>query len=100
MLKKALMIRWKLNEVMARYRITGVALAKELGVRDATVSNLRTSETMPRIDGKKAEELTNALTKLANTTIRFTDLLEESYEPPDELSRQKPKANFNHPIPA
>ena len=74
------MIRWKLNEVMARYRITGAALARELQVRDATVSNLRTSESMPRINGEKIEELTTALTKLAETPIYFSDLFEETID--------------------
>ena len=64
---------------MARYRITGVALAKELNVRDATISNLRTSKTMPRMDGKKVNELTEALSKLTGKQILFTDLFEEVF---------------------
>ena len=71
------MIRWRLKEVMARYDITGVDLAQELGVRDATVSHLRKAKTMPRLDGKKIEELCRALSKLAKTKIRFSDLYEE-----------------------
>jgi len=71
------MIRWRLKEVMARYDITGVDLAEEMGVRSATVSNLRTSKTMPRLDGKKIEDLCLALSKLAKTKIRFSDLYEE-----------------------
>lgn len=70
-------IRWRLKEVMARYDITGVDLARELGVRDATVSNLKTAKTMPRVDGYRIEDLLKALSKLANTKIRFSDLYEE-----------------------
>jgi hypothetical protein len=71
------MIYWRLAEVMARYRITGVALAKELGVRDETVSKWRSNPTLPYLDGKKAEELIKALSKLADKQIRFKDLVEE-----------------------
>lgn len=71
------MIRWRLGEIMVRYRITGVALAKELGVRDETVSKWRTNPRLPYLGGEKAEELIKALSKLANKQIRFIDLIEE-----------------------
>lgn len=70
-------IRWRLKEVMARYDVTGVALAEELGVRTASISNLRRSSTMPRIDGKRVNDLCKALSKLAGTKISFADLYEE-----------------------
>ena len=70
-------IRWKLNEIMARYRITGVDLAKELGIRVESVSNLRNSETIPRIGGERIQDLCQALSKLSKTKIRFSDLYEE-----------------------
>ncbi len=73
----SLMIRWKLKEVMARYDITGVDLAKELGVNEAAVSNLRNSKTIPRIGGAKIQNLCKALCKLAGTKIKFADLYEE-----------------------
>jgi putative transcriptional regulator len=71
-------IRWKLAEVMARYRISGKALAEELNVRDATVSNLKNCDTIPRIDGERINQLCQALSKLAGTKIRFCDLYEEN----------------------
>lgn len=71
------MIRWKLNEVMARYKITGVDLAKELGIRVESVSNLRNSETIPRIGGERIQDLCQALSKLAQTKIRLSDLYED-----------------------
>ncbi len=74
------MIRWRLKEVMARYDIKGIDLAKELGVREASVSNLRNSKTMPRIDGKKIEQLCSSLSKLAGRKISFADLYEEVEE--------------------
>ncbi len=74
------MIRWKLKEVMARYDITGVALAKELNIRTATVSDWRTSKTLPRLGGERLDELCKALSKLARKKIRFADLFEEVEE--------------------
>lgn len=73
-------IRWRLKEVMARYDIKGIDLAKELGVREASISNLRNSSTMPRMDGNRIDELCKALTKLAGRKINFADLYEELEE--------------------
>ena len=102
---KQQMIRWRLSEVMARHKITGKALAEELDVRQESISNWKTSESMPRINGKKVELLLEALTKLAGQTIVFADLYEESQKP--KANSQKPfeesqslKENFNSPIPA
>lgn len=86
------MIRWKLKEVMARYDITGVDLADELRVRTATISNLRRSKGMPRLNGEKIDELTAALSKLSGTKIYFHDLYEDT-----ELVRRE-RANFRYPI--
>ena len=75
------LIKWRLREVMARYRIKAVHLAEELGVSPNAVSNLRNSESMPRIDGSSLNKLCNALNKLAtnleeeitpNTLIDYT----------------------------
>ncbi len=71
-------IRWKLREIMARYNITGVDLAKKLGIRTEAVSNLRQSETIPRIGGERIQDLCEALSLLSGTRIRFVDLFEES----------------------
>ena len=74
------MIRWRLKEVMARYDIKGIDLAKEMGVRDASISNLRNSKTMPRLDGERIDQLCKALSKLAERRISFADLYEEVEE--------------------
>lgn len=85
------MLRWKLREVMARYNITGVALAKELNLTTVAISNMRQSNTIPRIDGNRIKELTEALSKLAETKITFYDLFEET---------EKERLNFRMPITA
>jgi DNA-binding Xre family transcriptional regulator len=77
MASTAVSIRWKLAEVMARYRIAGRALAQELDMTEASVSNLKNSQTIPRLDGEKINTLCKVLTKLAGTKIRFADLYEE-----------------------
>lgn len=69
--------RWKLREIMARYNITGVALAEEMNITPVAMSNMRRGDKMPRLDGERIEKLTTALSKLANTKISFYDLFEE-----------------------
>lgn len=59
------LIKWRLREVMARYRIKAVDLAQEIKVSPNSVSNLRNSESMPRLDGSSLNNLCNALNKLA-----------------------------------
>ncbi len=59
------LIRWRLREIMARYKIKAIELAKELNVSANSVSNLRNSDTMPRIDGYSLNNLCNALNRLA-----------------------------------
>lgn len=63
---KKVLIKWKLKEVMARYDIKGVDLAKELDVSTNTISSLRRAKTMPRLDGEQLNLLLYALNRLAN----------------------------------
>ena len=57
-----LMLRWRLREVMARKKMTNRELAQILGVHETSISRLKTSDTMPRIDGNTLERLCAALT--------------------------------------
>ncbi len=59
------LIRWKLREVMARYNIKSVDLAKQLNISPNAVSSLRKAKTMPRLDGNALNNLCNALNRLA-----------------------------------
>jgi len=59
------LIKWRLREVMARYNIKAIDLAKEMGISPNSVSNLRKGYTMPRLDGDSLNGLCNALNKLA-----------------------------------
>lgn len=71
------MIRWKLKEIMARYDISNIDLAKELDMRPASISYLRNSKTIPSIGGDRLLKLCCALSRLAGTTIQFSELYEE-----------------------
>ena len=68
--------RWRLSEVMARYRISGVDLAQELGVTRQAVSNMKNRAQMPRMDGQQLDQLCEALSKLSGKQITVADLLE------------------------
>lgn len=72
------MIRWKLNELMARHRITNRSLGEQLGKHETSVSRMRTTDKMPRIDGDDLNELCKALTLLAKVNVTPFDLFEYS----------------------
>lgn len=59
------LIRWRLNEIMARHRIKGSDLAEKLQISNNAVSKLKNAQTMPRIDGERLNALCNALNNLA-----------------------------------
>ena len=59
------LIRWRLREIMARYKIKAKDLAHELGQTPNSITNLRNSDTMPRLDGGSLNNLCNALNRLA-----------------------------------
>ena len=99
------LIRWRLREVMARYHIKGVDLASQLGVSGNSISNLRNSKSMPRIDGDALNNLCNALNKLAldldreitpSTLIEYTRDLEPEKKFSPVSASQSPKINPNN----
>lgn len=59
------LIKWRLREVMARYNIKSVDLARQLNISPNAVSSLRKAKTMPRLDGNALNNLCNALNRLA-----------------------------------
>ncbi|MEM9273805.1 MAG: helix-turn-helix transcriptional regulator [Cyanobacteria bacterium P01_F01_bin.143] len=71
------MLRWRLKEIMARYDISNIDLAKELDMRPASISHLRNSKTIPSIGGDRLTKLCSALSKLAGKKIHFAELYEE-----------------------
>lgn len=73
------MIKWRLGEVMARYRIKGIELAQVMEISNNAVSNYRKATTMPQINGERFNALLNALNRLKpadEPTIGIADLIE------------------------
>lgn len=54
-------IRWKLNEVMARKRIRNKDLAMELGITETSIYRLRKTDDMPRLSPERLNGLCAAL---------------------------------------
>lgn len=78
-------IRWKLNEVMARKRIKNKDLAERIGITEVSMYRLRKTDEMPRL----TPERLNSICRFLN--CQPGDLLE--YEPEDEsLSDSKSTA--------
>lgn len=79
------LIRWRLNEVMARYHIRPKELAKTMDVSFTTVSNLRKKQ-MPRLSENTLNKLCQALNQLSGEDYLITpgDLIE--YIPDQETS--------------
>jgi putative transcriptional regulator len=71
------LIRWRLNEVMARHDIRAKELAEEMEVSQSAISNLR-KRSMPRLSEETLDKLCRALNKLSQekTTITPGDLIE------------------------
>lgn len=61
---------------MARHRITVRSLAAELKVREATVSHLKNSERLPRLDSDRICAIAAALSSLSGKKISPMELLE------------------------
>ena len=55
------MLRWRLREIMARGRITNRELAERLHKHETSISRMKNSDIMPRMDGDELNSLCNAL---------------------------------------
>ncbi|MDZ8137097.1 MAG: helix-turn-helix domain-containing protein [Nostoc sp. DedQUE04] len=55
------MIRWKLNEVMARKRVKNKDLAKILGITENSIYRLRKVDEMPRLAPERLNGICKAL---------------------------------------
>ena len=55
------MIRWKLNEVMARKRVRNKDLAEALGITENSVYRLRKVDQMPRLTPERLNGICMAL---------------------------------------
>lgn len=89
------LIRWRLNEVMARYDIRAKELAEEMDVSQSAISNLR-KRSMPRLTEETLNSLCQALNKLSQekTLITPGELIEYTPDPESpQLEQNKDKGN-------
>lgn len=80
-----LMHRWRLNELMARYRIGTNELAEQMGYLPQSVSKLRGKDSMPRLDGDALANLCDSINRVikkkgGTDVVSPTDLIEYSFE--------------------
>lgn len=73
-------IRWKLAEIMARHRIKGKDLADSLSISGNAVSSLKNSQSMPKIDGERLNQICNSLSKLAGEVVSPNNLIEYTFD--------------------
>jgi putative transcriptional regulator len=59
------LIRWKLNEVMARHRVKGKDLADYLGISPNSVSLLKKATVFPEIGGERWEQICAGINELS-----------------------------------
>ena len=86
------MIRWKLRELMARGKVTNRELATHTNHHETSISRLKMTDTMPRLDGSMLNALCVALSKIfqeknLGDIITPADLIEFSLDggnPQDE----------------
>ena len=88
------LIKWRLAEVMARYRIKGSDLAEYMGVSDNAISKLKKAKTLPRLGGERLNLLCNGLNKLAQDKegeITPADLIDYSIDdaPPSPPKQER-----------
>ena len=81
------MLRWRLREIMARGRITNRELAQRLHRHETSISRMKNSDTMPKMDGDELNILCNVLTEMLKergqeVVITHVDLIQHS---PDDL---------------
>lgn len=81
------MLRWRLREIMARGRITNRELAQRLHRHETSISRMKNSDTMPKMDGDELNSLCNVLTEILkergqDVVITHVDLMQHS---PDDL---------------
>lgn len=57
-------VKWRLRDVMERYRVTNKELGDRLGRHATAISRLRQAEKLPAIGSDDIEELADAISKL------------------------------------
>jgi putative transcriptional regulator len=92
------LIRWKLNEVMARHRVKGKDLANFLGISTNAVSSLRTADVMPGIGGDRWEQICDGINQLSSSGEKITpfDLIE--YIPQEDIPMEQEPNHYESAV--
>lgn len=88
------MIRWKLNEVMARKRVRNKDLAEALDITENSVYRLRKTDEMPRLTPQRLEGICAAL------QCQPGDLLEWVADEEDAFDEILQSVKMRHAMPA
>jgi putative transcriptional regulator len=80
-------IRWKLNELMARMRVRNKDLAEALSITENSVYRLRKTDEMPRLSPERLNGICTAL------NCQPGDLMEWVLDPNGSNARQLPIGN-------
>jgi len=64
-------IEWRLNVLMAERRISGSELAERMGMNRVSVSRLKNSLTMPRLNEATLDKLCQALDCQPGDLLRY-----------------------------
>jgi len=73
-------IKWKLRELMERYRVTNKELGSKVGRHEGSVSRLKSAEKLPKLDSDDIEGIAKGLTEVLrdrgiDITVSSQDLL-------------------------
>lgn len=74
------MLRFKLAEIMAKYRITGEKLRDKIGLSKQGMSNLKNSDKLPEIGSDRLCQLAKSISELSGHRINPLDLIEYTEE--------------------
>ena len=89
--EKTVMIIFRITETMARYKVSVVALSKELGTSDSAVSKWRQGRATPSFE--RLDQIMDALAKIGDPKqlelhpLRLPELLEWREEKPVKLEQ-------------
>lgn len=76
-------LRWKLAEIMVRYRIKSKTLSEALNMSLTAVSNLRNATVLPKLGGERICQIAEVISELSGKKITPYDLMECVESEPD-----------------
>lgn len=73
-------LKWRLQDVMTRYRVSNRELATKMGKHHTAIARLRTSKELPALKGSEFERIASSITDLLhdreiNAEVTVQDLI-------------------------